>query len=188
MVSSSSSYDAIRNVNELPSSSANSTFDYHVKGVLLMAFATAFAQLGAFFECFFGIRGPNGKWPEAWWSFCFVAVAIVQFFNYLQTTPAKITIRDNSTISFFNYYGKCLYGGETELSVYEAFAIKSSSCWGVGLVLIRTDEHMANMKEQHKCCAGCIGKEYCLALRDIAKFRTDFGLDDDGGVPKTEGV
>lgn len=40
--------------------------EYTDPHVLIFAVAVFFANLGPFFGCFFGIKGPDDEWPYAW--------------------------------------------------------------------------------------------------------------------------
>ena len=110
-------YEAYKNINNVTSDGTSSN-EYHIDGVLLMAFLQGMAQLGPFWGCLFGIWGKDGEWTVAWWSFCFFGSVIPQVLNLLFNEPAKIFIhlkekrRAGGTIEHFNYFGTPLYKGE----------------------------------------------------------------------------
>ena len=87
---------------------------YHNPNVRAYAIGSAVGQLGAFFGCFFGIRGPNGEWPDAWWSLCFLGTAISQYFNMMNALPSEIKLTENNAspegsykaFDFYNLYGR----------------------------------------------------------------------------------
>lgn len=162
-----------KRVVDLPS--ADATVEFEIRGVLLTALGHALGMFVAFVCVFFSVRGPDGRWPEAWWAFCFLGVAAGQFTHAWRSEPNKVVFRNNETVEFFNG-DRALYGGPTALGgTYEAFAIPEGCKKKV--VLVRTDEHMAKMKETHKCCARCIGKEYalCFSEEDVQRFHDEFG-------------
>lgn len=66
--------------------------------------------------------------------------------------------------------------------IYEAVAV-GSGCWGPYGVFVRTDEHMAKMKAQHKCFAACIGKEYRICVKEIDAFQKNFDMKEPDDKP-----
>lgn len=171
--------------SDLPPLPAGSSEEhYKVKHVLLWATLTFFAHAGAFFGCFFGIRGPGGKWPEAWWSFCFLGNAFIQFWFYLSSNPATI-VRRSDSFEFLNWFGKTI-GEPGPFACYEAVAITQNNHGAI----LRTDEHMMNMKKEHSWCACCIGKQMTFCFQDMDKFAQDHGMSLTGGnavsVPKKD--
>ena len=153
-------------------------FDYKLNGVFKSAFFASLGSLLAFFLCFFIIRGENASWPDAWWSFSFLAVGLAQIYNTLRSEPSKIKIeaKENMMIEFFNYFDRSLYGGSYKMKdVYESVAIKKKGS-SEYVILVRKDSHMEDMKNTHKCASCCIGKEYQLCVEDVTKFRNDLHL------------
>lgn len=165
---------AARNVSTLAPD--GSVKEYHVKGVRLSAAFQAISFLCAFIISFAVIRGPNGEWPYAYWALLWVVLGIVQYFSFLNSYPTRVVIKNNSTIEFFNCYNKPLCGGESPFGSRYCTIGVGKGCFGENLaVFVRSEEHMAELKAQNKCCGGLtVCDTVCLRLRDPDAFKNDF--------------
>ena len=125
---------------------------------------------GAFFGCFFGIRGPTGEWPHAWWALGLLVNAFVQAYFHYRRKVARVERYDNQ-LEAFNNKGCLLYS--VPLDNYETFTVKK----GCGkVVLIRTDDYVLQLKQKYGCWACCIGKKASFSVENVHAFCQDHGM------------
>lgn len=166
--------ETVISISDLPPLTTSGGATYSIKHVYLYLLGYFFGQSGAFFGCFFGIRGPNGEWPEAWWAFALLANAFILTHSQSRSMSAKI-VRHADSIEYFNIWGRSIYG-EIPLEKYESVGLKKGLCSNV--VIVKTDEYVQELKARYRWCSCCICKYSSYAVREIDQFASDHGLDE----------
>eukprot|EP00416_Gambierdiscus_australes_P024861 CAMPEP_0171072378 /NCGR_PEP_ID=MMETSP0766_2-20121228/10826_1 /TAXON_ID=439317 /ORGANISM="Gambierdiscus australes, Strain CAWD 149" /LENGTH=162 /DNA_ID=CAMNT_0011528957 /DNA_START=45 /DNA_END=533 /DNA_ORIENTATION=+ len=144
---------------------------YLCRSTLLEAIGLASAQLGPFWGLFFGIRGPGGRWPEAWWAFLFVVNANTQFWVHVFFAVSWVTRTKQSSFLLFNWFGTEVM--EIQDDEIECITWKKG-CTGEYVTITRTDEAVRARREQ-VWCKCCVWKNVNFYLRDHAIFVEDMG-------------
>ena len=131
----------------------------------------ALCQFGAVAGPFFGIQGPEGQWPYAWWAFGLIANAIWPFFVFTHTlvrTPESMTMMGL-------YVGKV---SEIPLDGIESMEVKKG-CFGFSVKLTYTEAAYEAAKKEGGACGCCVSKSTeiaFLATEDLNAFLADHGL------------
>lgn len=166
---------ASRNVSSL--SPDASYHEYHVKRVtILRAICQGIVFAAPFAVAFALIRGPDGEWPYAYWALgvC-VGLTVARCLNF-SNYPARVVVRNKSTIEFFNYYNKSLYGGETAIStLYETIAVGKGGVMGEEMAVFMLNKEKIAERKARSSGVGC-SDTICLQLQEIESFRSDFSL------------
>merc|ERR1712007_116321 len=139
-----------------------------------------FSQLGPFFGIFFGTKGPDGEWPHAWWSFCFLGNAFGSLGWFAPSQVYKI-IRTPTTLVTKNIFG----GSIMTIPLESIEDLQSgSNCCGKYISVKVTDAFYEEQKKKAGCCKCCVSKSMCLCLcgSDHAAFLQDHGLQGSGTV------
>jgi len=152
---------------------------YNHPGAFNLALGMFMAGFSPFFGVFFGIKGPDGEWPYAWWSFCFIFNGIGMMFAVMSNVPVKV-VRTPDAFVITNWLGKLIpqhaHGPTLPLSSIETVASKQGCC-GRYITLTFTDECVAQMKEKAGCRACCCSlKTLDLNLVEYQAFLQDHGL------------
>jgi len=155
----------------LPEISGEKTYDNKKKAIATCV-GHFFGQLGAFFGCFFGIKGPGNQWPYAWWSFCFFVNAIAVFRSRANTTTAKI-VRTQDSMTLLNLYG----GMIVDLPVKEIVTIRCRKSCGCNFFVVEmTDKWYEEQLAQTKYCKCCVCKNIWITCSEQEAFKKDHGL------------
>eukprot|EP00546_Thalassionema_frauenfeldii_P020928 CAMPEP_0178904374 /NCGR_PEP_ID=MMETSP0786-20121207/5665_1 /TAXON_ID=186022 /ORGANISM="Thalassionema frauenfeldii, Strain CCMP 1798" /LENGTH=176 /DNA_ID=CAMNT_0020575825 /DNA_START=21 /DNA_END=551 /DNA_ORIENTATION=- len=146
--------------------------EYKSSRVLPQAILQALCQLAPFFGCFFGIRGPDGQWPEAWWSLCFLPAAFGVFFSHLHWTPYKLVVEDEKIVAY-NIWGIEVEG--LAWSNIDSLDFKKNGCWyGNHLIVSLTESAYLARKECAGCCKCCVFKTFYLSLDNAEQFVDEY--------------
>mmetsp|Transcript_60624 Transcript_60624/g.141221 ORF Transcript_60624/g.141221 Transcript_60624/m.141221 type:complete len:206 (-) Transcript_60624:69-686(-) len=167
---------------------ATSERAYECPGVIYLAFTTFFLVLIPFWPCFFAIKGPNGAWPYAWWSFVFLGIAGIYFWLVSFMAIATVT-RTPQSFKFANACGVATYP-EAQLEDVELMTYQNG-CWCSEYIEFTFTDDYVKRTSRCPCCYGCKKKlrfwlrdqEHVAFVRDHFRGGNDGGADDLADIP-----
>lgn len=131
-----------------------------------------FSFLFLFLACFLGIRGPDGEWPVAWWSMCFLCSGIGLAFLAMRSSPATL-IRTSSSLVGYNLFGSVLW----DVSVSSMESLERRPGWfGRHLRITVSDKLLEKWKKQAGVFECCVRKCLCLDIDQWDDFLEEHGM------------
>ena len=139
------------------------------------------SQTSPVLGAFFGVRGPDGEWPNAWWAFGMLGTIVWPIFAF----PTKLR-RTPDGLEWYNLFAR---QGAAKLSQVDSITVLKGCC-STYVSLTYTEEFLQKAKTQAGCCKCCVGRTvgiFFLQDKDMEAFCAHRSLTG-GGANSTTSV